>query len=348
MKIAIIIVTYNAEKYIEDCLSSLFKTLLENLETRVMVYDNASQDKTVEIIRNNFSKVKIIETGENLGFAGGNNIGMKRAISEGFDYIYLLNQDTVCGEGWLSEALALAEQDKKIGSVQSLLMLYPEKHKINSSGNEIHFLGFGYSGGYKKVFKDQELRPKEIAYASGAAVLLRREALEQVGFFNQDFFMYHEDLDLGWRMKMAGYKNMLAPGSIIYHKYEFSRSIKKYYYMERNRFWVLVQNYKLATFLLILPALLIMNLGLLFSSFVSGWWREEWKALVYFLSPKNWQKLLAKRKRVQAKRKFKDRQVLQNFTGKIEFQEVANPIVKYILNPIFSLYFRIIKLIIWW
>ena len=87
--------------------------------------------------------------------------------------------------------------------------------------------------------------------------------------------MYHEDLDLGWRMKLLGYNNIVAKTSVVYHSYEFSRSIKKYYYMERNRFIVMFQNYKLGTILLILPVLVIMEMGLLLFSLSNGFFKIQ-------------------------------------------------------------------------
>ena len=143
MKVYIIIVTYNAEKYIKDCLGSVFSFLPKELDVTVIIIDNNSSDGTIEFIKENYPQIKLMENKENLGFAGGNNLGMKCAIDRGADYIYLLNQDTIVEEGWLDKALSLAESDSQVGAVQSLLMLWPEKERINSWGNEIHFLGFG-------------------------------------------------------------------------------------------------------------------------------------------------------------------------------------------------------------
>lgn len=350
MNVYIIIVTYDAEKYIKDCLVSVFSFLPKESNVNVVVVDNNSSDNTTEFIKENYPQIKLIENKENLGFAGGNNLGMKYAMDRGADYIYLLNQDTIVEEDWLNKALSLAESNFQAGAVQSLLMLWPEKGRINSWGNEIHFLGFGFAGGYRKqlAIDNGQLISKEIAYASGAAVLLRVSTLKEIGIFNPEFFMYHEDLDLGWRMNLAGYKILLAPKSIVYHKYEFSRSIKKYYYMERNRFWVLFQNYKWLTLILFLPALMVMNIGLLFSAWRGGWLREEFRAYKYYFNGRAWKNLLDNRKIIQSKRKVKDQEILKLFTGKIDFQDVETLFIKFILNPIFNLYFKICRLIIWW
>ncbi len=349
MKVSIIIVTYNAECYIEDCLRSLFETVRDIADMEVIVVENHSSDATRRIVEQKFPQVKIFALEENLGFAGGNNVGMRYAMENGAEYVYLLNQDTECSSGWMYEALGAMERDPKIASVQSLLLLHPEKIFVNSRGNNIHFLGFGYAGGYKCSTEDaREMDGKEIAYASGAAVLLRVSALKDVGLFNPSFFMYHEDLDLGWRFLLRGWKNVLAEKSVVYHKYEFSRSIRKYYYMERNRFWTLIQNYKIGTLILLAPAFFIVNIGLLFSSFFSGWWREELWAWMFYFRFSTWKELLRSRKEIQSKRIVKDREMVRHFVSTIDFQEISNPMVRYILNPVLTLYWKIVKKIILW
>ena len=345
-KVLIIIVTYNSSDYIGDCLSSLAKITYPKDRFKILIIDNASTDSSINYIKNNFSAIKLIENEKNLGFAKGNNIGFQYAIDNNFDYAYLLNQDTVVKLDFLEEVVKVAQNDSKIGAVQSKLLLYQDKSKINSIGNEIHYLGFAFAGGYK--LPDSNIKQREITYPSGASVLFNVSALKKVGLFNAEFFMYHEDVDLGWRLWLDGYKVVLGPDSVVYHKYEFSRSIKKYYYMERNRYLVMFQNYKLATLLLITPACLLMDIAMFFYSFFAGWWKEELKVWFYFFNFKNLSKILKTRAKIQKNRQISDREVIKRFVGKIEFQDLPNPILKYIANPIFNLYWQIIKKIIWW
>ena len=195
---------------------------------------------------------------------------------------------------------------------------------------------------------DSEIAVKEITYPSGAAVLIKIKALKEVGFFNEEFFAYHEDTDLGWRMWLCNFKVMLAPKSVVYHKYEFSRSIKKYYYMERNRYLIMLQNYKMGTLFLILPAATLMDIAMFFYAFFGGFWKEEFRVYTYFFRKKSWDNILKSRQDIQAKRKVKDKEVVKRFTGKIEFQDLNNPLLKYIANPFFNAYWQIAKRIIWW
>ena len=345
-RVLIIIITYNAAGYLSDCLLSIAHARYPREFFKILVVDNGSTDGSIEFIRNNLSGIDVIINESNLGFAGGNNVGMRYAIEHDFEYVYLLNQDTVVDPGFINEAVTVAQADVRIGAVQSKVLLYDKPELIKSRGNMIHYLGFAFAGGYLEP--DRPLEVLEIAYASGAACLLRVSALKDVGLFHEDFFMYHEDTDLGWRLWLAGWRVVLAPKSVVYHKYEFSKSIKKYYFMERNRVLVILQNYKFATLLLIAPALVVINCAMLINSFISGWWKEELSVYGYFSNLSVWKKIIATRRSVQATRKRKDREVIAHFTGRIEFQDVDSSLLRYFINPIFNAYWQLIKRIIWW
>ncbi|MBD3360095.1 MAG: glycosyltransferase [Candidatus Buchananbacteria bacterium] len=346
-KVAIIIVNYNGQEYLHDCLSSLLSLDYPQELYKIILVDNASSDNSVEFVKNNFPQVEIIVNQQNLGFAQGNNVAMAKALQRDFDYILLINQDTISQPDFLSKIIKVAEADEKIAAVQPRLMLHPQTDKVNSLGNAIHYLGFGYSLGANQPLSG-DLQSFEIAYASGAALLMKSEVLKQIGLFDPDFFMYHEDLDLGWRMRMAGYKIMVVPESVVYHKYEFSRSVKKYYYMERNRYICILENYKWLSILLITPACLVMELGLFLFSLKSGFWQEKIRGYLYFLKPQSWQKIFQHRQEKKKYRQVKDKQVIKYFTGKITNQEIDNWLLDKIANPIFNLYWQIIKKLIIW
>src|SRR5690606_269506 len=142
-----------------------------------------------------------------------------------------------------------------------------------------------------------------------------------------------------------------APSAVVYHKYQFAKSIKQYYWMERNRFICLLENYKLATLILILPALIIMEIGLFLFSLKSGFGKEKLKVYAYFLNLDNWKRIIGERSHPSLKLRMarvKDKDVVKWFTGKIENQEIDNWILKYIANPIFNAYWFLVKFVIFW
>jgi len=346
-KILFVIPVYNGiAEFLDDCFSSLEKNDYPADQYDVLAIDDCSADDSANYIRQRWANVIVIRNEKNLGFAKSNNVGLQYAIDQGYEYVYLLNQDTYIEPDFLSQAIKVMLSDVKIGAVQSKLMLFGDRGKINSWGNEIHFLGFAYAGGYK--VPNQELPEREIAYPSGACALIKVSALKYIGLFNEEFFMYHEDVDLGWRLWLAGYRCVLAPKSVVYHKYEFSRSIKKLYFMERNRYLVVLQNYKVFTILLIAPAMIFMDLLMFVYSFYAGWWRQELDVYKYFFQPRSLSVMLKTRRLVQSKRRVGDREIIKRFTGKIVFQDINNPILLYLVNPFFDFYCRLVKTLVRW
>jgi GT2 family glycosyltransferase len=346
-KVAIIILGYNSTRHLDDCLRSLLALDYPREDYQIFFFDNASADDSVNYIQNKFPQVKVIVNEQNLGFAAGNNKAADYVLKLGFDYLMLINDDTISQPDFLGKLVEVAAKDEQIGAVQARLMLYNNKTKINSLGNQIHYLGFGFSLGANQEFKGS-LEPWEITYGSGAALLIKRQVIAKIGLFAPDFFMYHEDLDFGWRLHLAGYKILIVPAAVIYHKYQFAKSIKQYYWMERNRFICLLENYKLGTLILIGPALLAMEIGLFLFSLKSGFWREKLKAYAWFLHAKNWQRISEARRAKRAIRVKGDGEVVKMFAGKIEYQEIDIWLLRKIVNPVFYWYWRLIrKLIIW-
>jgi len=347
-KVAVIIVNYNGKKYLPNLFGSIFKYPPQKAGWEIIVVDNNSADGSDLWLIKNYPNLTLLKQEKNLGFAEGNNVGIRYAAQHGFDYVMLLNQDIIVTENYLDRLAETAESDERIAAVQPKIMLYPDKELVNSAGNIIHFLGFGYTRGHKLPNSKFQITDSQVNYCSGAAVLYKLAVLKKVGLFNGDFFMYHEDLDLGWRLSLAGYQNVINPAAVVYHQYEFSRSIKKFYYMERNRYLTIFQNYRLGTILLILPALVFMELGLFAWSFKNGWWSEKIRVYAYFLNPFNWSRLLRVRKNVQRLRVEKDRAVVRRFSGKIEHQEVNGPLLTSVVNPVFNLYWQVMKNLILW
>ena len=179
-------------------------------------------------------------------------------------------------------------------------------------------------------------------------MLVRNSLYQHLGLFDDRFFMYHEDMDLCWRARMHGWRIVLAGRSVVYHKYSFSKSITKYYFMERNRCITLLQNYHILTLILIAPFLLLMEIGLLFQSFRTGWWREKLRVYRYFFSPYVWRDILRKRKEVQSSRAIGDKEATRLFTGRIWYQEINSPLLTYVANPLFSSAWWVLKKLIVW
>lgn len=352
-KVGIIIINWNSLRlgYAPDLVRSLNMIEYPKDSYTVFVADNGSDDGSPEYFEAHMKNVVVVRNTENLGFAEANNKLAARCAQEGYDCVYLLNHDTEVDPHFLRTAVEMLESDSKIGAVQSLLLLHQDKEVINSIGNAIHFLGFGFSkGGYEPLsaYPRKVINGSTVAYGSGAGVLLRLDVIAQTGLFNTHFFMYHEDLDLGWQIQLLGYRTVLAYDSVVYHKYEFSKSVQKYYYMERNRYIVLLENLRWRTFFLLFPFLLVFELGTLGFSFVSGFWRQKIRVYPYFLRPSSWVRIMKNRKLKQARRVVGDAEILKTFSGSIRNQHIDNSLLNKLVNPISEIYFAIVKKIVAW
>jgi GT2 family glycosyltransferase len=327
---------------------------------KIFMVDNGSTTASFSWLSKNLPEAELILNKNNDGFAKGNNDGIRLALAQNFDYIFLLNEDTVIEPNCISELVKVIEVDEENGAAQARMMLYPDKNKINSLGNTTYFLGFGYCDGYNQSITNNiqndrkkigncklEIGNLDICYPSGAAVMFRTSVLKEIGLFDEEMWMYNEDQDLGWRVWLAGYKCVLAWDAVVYHKYEFSRSISKYYWMDRNRIVVILKNYHLVTLLLIFPAFLVMELGLILFAAKGGWLKEKLKVWQYFFRWRTWQYIVKSRRMTQALRKVKDRDIIAMFSGKIWYQEIDDVKLR-LVNPIFNAYWWLVKKIIWW
>ncbi len=365
-RVAIILVNCldYAQKFLDDCAKSLRQQDYQG-EMKIFMVDNGSG--SADYLLKTIPEAEFVFNKTNDGFAKGNNDGIRQALMQNFDYIILFNLDMIIESDCVRRLVETAEKkevdsrlrgnDKReIGAVQARIMLWPEKDKINSIGNITHFLGFGYSEGYNEKFPISNLAYwqagsqfpiKEICYPSGAGVLFRADVLKKIGLFDEEMWMYNEDQDLGWRVWLAGYKCVLAPDAVAYHKYEFSRSISKYYWMDRNRIIVMLKNYRLGTLILIFPAFIVMEFGLVLFAIKGGRMKEKMKVWKYFFSVKDWRYILRARQQTQSLRKVRDHDIVAMFSGKIWYQEIDD-IKLRLVNPVFSVYWWLVKKIIWW
>lgn len=362
-KIAIIyLLYYHNQSYIDDMVSALKRMTYPKDKVELVIVSNPHpvegsfvrylEETVVPLSGKEIPHVTILAQTENLGFAGGNNVGTVWAIENGFDYVYYHNNDGFFAGNVLEPLVKVFFEDTKVGIAQSLVMLYPETELINSAGNSFQYLGFGFCHGYRKKIQDLDLPVvKEIDYATGAAMMIKVDLIKKFGMWDPDFFMYHEDLEWSLRLRIAGYKIKLMRDSVFYHKYQFGRSIDKFFFMERNRHAVMLMFFRWPTLLLLLPIGILLELGLWFFSIKNGYFNKRIEVYKYWLNWKNWQIWLKKRKYIQSIRQVKDRHLLKHTVSGINFQEkeVESPLVKYVGNPIMAIYYwLVVKSLIWW
>jgi GT2 family glycosyltransferase len=341
---AILIVTHNSRQYLDALFDSL-RLHTDPAKTAIIVVDNASKDDTVGKLgelAEGFSNVEIHAQAGNTGFAGGNNIALQRAREMGAQYALLLNPDTVVTAGWFEELTAVMEARPEVAAAQPLLMLWDEPELINSAGNAVHFCGFTYCGGYRQRKEDIGLNGevRSVPYASGAALLLRVEALDEVGDFDEDLFLYLEELDLQLRLRQRGYECVLVPTARVMHKYRAEFSPSKYGWLERNRWMVLLKNWPWRPLVAAAPVLLGLELAVLATAARGGWMREKmwsYREIARYLP-----RTLANRREIQ-RRRAPSANDMSLLTGALDHEGFGNAKVARVAGKFLSAYWGLAR-----
>lgn len=288
-QVSIIILNWNGKNDTVECLNSLKKIDYPNYE--ITIVDNGSTDGSQKEIRRKFPHVRLIENSENLGFAEGNNIGIKHALEESTDYILLLNNDTVVDKRFLNELIDVAQKDERIGIVGPKIYFHEEPNKIWFAGGMIDLkkgsvdhIGWGESD------QGQYDEKKEVDYITACCSLVKRGMIEKGGMFDPKFFIYYEDTDLNLRVKKTGYKIVYVPSSKIWHKVSASMggdtSPEKLYLKTRNLILFVRKNANMKEKILFTYHFLKRNMHLLLSLTLRGRWgaaRAVIKGILYHL-----------------------------------------------------------------
>ncbi|ACJ17352.1 glycosyltransferase [Thermococcus onnurineus NA1] len=249
-KASVIIVTYNHKKYMGDCLTSV----LANDPLEVIVVDNGSTDKTPEFIEENFPEVKVIRSPRNLGYGGGNNLGVRHAKGE---YVVILNPDTKVGENWLEELVRPLSKSRRLITTPKILLY--DGSAINTVGNIVHFTGLTFTRGYLEP-PEKYNKPEYLSGISGACFAMRRDEYLELGGFDENFLAYNEDGEFSWRAHAKGFKILYVPTSVVYHDYTLKVPPKKIYHLEKGRYIILRKYLTARQRLAILPSLIMSEI----------------------------------------------------------------------------------------
>ena len=264
--LAVVVVTHESAQVLGATLRALAPQLREDDE--LVVVDCGSSDDPGAVLA---ADARLIELGENRGFAGGASVG---AGATSAPLLLFLNPDAVPSPGCLD---AIREAPAQWGAWQGLVLL-PGGAQVNTRGGVVHFLGFGWAGGHEEPAAAVPAEPVEVGFASGAAMALRRSAWDEVGGLEPAFFMYGEDVDLSLRLRLAGWGVGMVPAARVEHDYEFAKGDYKWFHLERNRWWVVIGTYPAALLALLAPALLLSELALLAVAGRGGWLRAKLRA----------------------------------------------------------------------
>jgi len=325
--VSVVVVTSDSREAIERSLPPLLDQLGEGDE--LIVVDNASGDGSAEAARRLASAARVVDAGANLGYGGGCNAG---AALAGGELIVFLNPDAVVRPGF-REAIARPLVDGRGWGAWQGLVTAEDGRVVNSEGGVAHFTGIAWAGGAGRRLDDSggaeaggpgaeppggtpSLRPREVGFASGACLALPRERWRELGGFPEEFFLYHEDVDLSLRLRLAGLGVGIEPAAVVDHDYEFAKGPAKWRQLERNRWATIVRTYPGALIALLLPALLATELALLGVALAGGWLGRK---LAAGIDLARWlPRLLRERRRVQARRTVSAGRFARSLTAELD------------------------------
>ena len=317
--VSVIILNYNAGNLLSECIESVLKTDYEKFE--IIIVDNDSKDDSVDRCKEKFRDVQIIENKKNLGYCEGNNVGIRNAKGE---FIAILNPDTVVDSNWLKELIKGYEIFGD-GMYQPRF-LTTNNHKIlQGTGNMINLFGFGFARNKGDIDEGQFNEPERIGYASGTCLFTSKKIIEELDMFDSFLFAYHDDLDLCWRAALKNIKSYYIPSSIVYHPpegYTFKWNSFKFYLLERNRQYCLLTHYSRKTYFKMLPALMIIEIGVFFYYLKKGVLLSKFKATLSIL--KNFKHINVTYKKIQNKRKISDRELIKIFEDDITIPKMMD------------------------
>ena len=329
--VSIIILNYNAGNLLLNCVDSVFKSTYPNFE--VLVVDNISTDNSHVVCKKKFEKIHLIENKENLGYCEGNNVGIRNANGE---FFVILNPDTIVEPNWLNHLMS-AYNEFGEGLYQPKFFSLNEKHVLQSTGNMLHIFGFGFAKDKGKIDDEKMESVEKINYASGTCLFTSKIVLDKIGLLDPFLFLYHDDLDLGWRAAHVGINSFYVPKSIIYHaeSYSIKWSSKKFYWLERNRKYCLLTHYSKETYAKMRFSLFLVDLCVWLFYLSKGFLGAKIKAELDIF--RNRKTIKIRHNQLEKIKIVSDKELIKKFPDEIFVpKNVSEPIFNQLFNNILS------------
>lgn len=295
----------------EPLLTTAARAVLDSVDVDVdvVLVDNGCTSDALTVLRDE-PRVTILDPGANLGFAGGCNTGARTAAGE---HLAFVNGDAVVTPTALARLVAALSPE--VGLVTPSLRLYDEPDVMNSAGNPVHFTGLSWAGGLGRPATDFA-EARDVASASGAATVCRRDLFLDLGGFCEPMFAYCEDTELSLRMWQRGLSVRYVPEAVVLHHYEFSRNPQKFYLLERNRLFLVLTLFSPTLLFLVSPVLVALEFATLAMAFRGGWARQKLAGWLWLARNA---RLIAKRRRVvRGSGPVSDAAMVQVLTGELD------------------------------
>lgn len=335
-EVNVVILNYNGKRFLDGCLSSVLKSTYSKIH--VYLLDNASTEDDVAYVKEHYPTVKIIQNEQNNGYCAAYNLAFKVCPGE---YIICLNNDVTVESRWIESLVNLAESDIRIGAIQPKLVNYYKPtyfEYAGGSGGMMDVLGYPFIRGrvFSKIEEDRgqynDIAP--VFWTSGAAMFLRKSALEDSGLLDETIVHHMDEIDLCWRLRLAGYSLYVQPKSVVYHIGGATitpASFKKTYWNHRNSIYIMLKNYEPLQVIRFVPIHILLDYVLLLHSLLKfnfATVRAVIAAHLWILL--NIILILSKRHEVQQKRKVSDKRILPYlYHGSIVYAHFIKGVTKF-------------------
>jgi len=260
-KVSVIMVNYNGKRLLAESLTALQNQTYQNLE--IILVDNGSSDGSVEYVKDNFRSVTLIVNKKNRGFAWGNNRGIEKATGA---FIATINTDAFANLDWIEELVNPMAYNDRIGTCASKMLFYDRREVINSTGICVSRSGAVWDRGMFEKDEGQYIRHKAVFGPCAGAALYRKSMLDEIGLFDEDFFMYMEDADLAFRARLAGWECRYVPTAVVYHKHGWTTGVDSdfsVYHVNRNIIWNVTKNFPARLLVSSLPWIIGRNIAVI-------------------------------------------------------------------------------------
>ena len=316
--VSIIILNFNAGKLLLNCIESLTKLAYQNIE--LIIVDNVSTDNSQNQCKEKFPQVKLIQNEKNSGYCGGNNVGIKNANGE---FIIILNPDTIVESNLIDELLD-AYNIHGEGLYQPKILSLENKSILQSTGNMIHVFGFGFARDKGNQENNEIKETTKIGYAAGTCLFALKKTFLKLKLFDEFLFLYHDDLDIGWRASQKEINSYIVPQTTIYHaeSYSLKWSKKKFFWLERNRRYCLMTHYSPNTLKIIKKELWITELLIWAVYFSKGYLTAKIKAELELRKNKKF--IIKKQIEIENEKRISDVELIKTFPDRIEIPKFVS------------------------
>lgn len=279
-RVSVVLLAYGPEPWLVDCVSAVLAST--GLDLDVVLVDNGYTGGELSTVAG-LPAVRVLRPGRNTGYAGGCRIGAAAATG---DLLAFVNSDVIVAPHALARLAAVAGE-KGVGAATASVRLADRPGVVNSAGNPLHFTGLSWAGGHgEPAGRHAHRRPAPLV--SGACFAIRAELWHRLGGFAEEYFAYHEDVELSLRLWQRGLRVEYVPDAVAHHHYEFARTAAKSYLLERNRLITVLTAYQARTLALLTPMLLLTEAAVLAAALRGGWGRQKIRGWGWLWRHRRW------------------------------------------------------------